>query len=99
MFGVFKSSGPVCKHMPFKLIKKHLKIFFFTRNVNFYIFEPQKCSMNEKKNYLKKLISFASLKYSQLGLNSFNIIGALVRKNEFVKCSFIGLLKCILSLC
>ena len=28
-------------------------------------------------------------------LNVFNIIGALVRKNDIVKCSFISSLKCI----
>ena len=42
MFGVFKSPGPVRKHMPFDLIKMHPKIFFFSKNVDFYVFESQK---------------------------------------------------------
>ena len=37
----FKSPGPVRKHMHFNLIKMHPKIFF-TKNVDFYIFESQK---------------------------------------------------------
>ena len=49
--------------------------------------------MNE--NYLKTLLNFGPLKCAWLGQKSFNIIGALVRKNEFVKCSFIRLFKCI----
>ena len=41
--GVFKSPG----HLHFNLIKMHTKNCF-TKNVDFYIFEPQKWQMNEK---------------------------------------------------
>ena len=50
--------------------------------------------MNE--NYPETLLNSGVLKCLCLGQNSFNIIGALVRKKEFVKCSFISLLKCML---
>ena len=94
MFGVFKSPGPVSKHSHFDLIKMHPKIFFSQRNVDFYNFESEKCKMNEE--YPETLLNFGPLKCSWLGQNSFNIIGSLVRKNEFVKCSFISLLQCII---
>ena len=61
MFGVFKLPGPVHKHLYFNMIKMHCKLFF-TGNVDFYIFEPQECKMNE--NYPKILINFAPLKNS-----------------------------------
>ena len=38
---------------------------FFTRNVDFYIFEPHKCKMNE--NYSKTLLAYGPLKCSRLG--------------------------------
>ena len=82
MFCVFKSPGPVCKHMHFDLIKMHPKLFFSQKNVDFYIFESQKCKMNE--NYPETLINFGPLNCSWLDQNIFNIFGALVRKNEFV---------------
>ena len=60
MFSVFfKSPGPFCKHMHFNLIKMRPKIFF-TKNVDFYIFESQKCKMNE--NYPETLLNFGPLK-------------------------------------
>ena len=50
--------------------------------------------MNE--NYPDTHLNFGPMKCSWLGENSFNIIGALVRKkNEFVKGSFISLFKCM----
>ena len=45
MFGAFKLPGPVHKHLHFNFIKTHQKLLF-TKNVDFYIFEPQKCKMN-----------------------------------------------------
>ena len=51
-------------HLHFNLIKIHQKIIF-TKNIDFYIFESQKCKMNE--NYPKTLINFAPLKCSYLG--------------------------------
>ena len=62
MFGVFKSPGPVHKHMHFDLIKMHPKILFHKKNVDIYIFESIKCKMNE--NYPEILLNFGRLKCS-----------------------------------
>ena len=64
MFGVFKSPGPVRKHMHFDLLKCTQK-YFFTKNVDFYIFEPQKCKIYE--NYPETLLIFGPLKCLWLG--------------------------------
>ena len=46
MFGVFKYPGPVRKHLHFNLIRS-TENYVSTKNVDFYILEPQKCKMNE----------------------------------------------------
>ena len=57
------------------------KNIFLQKNVDFYIFESQKCKMNE--NYPATLLNFGPLKCSWSGKKkSFNIIGALVRKTS-----------------
>ena len=89
-----KSPGPVHKHMHFDLIKMHPKIFFH-KNVDFYIFESQKYKRNE--NYPETLLNFGPLKCSRLGQKFIQYYWCLSQKKEFVKCSFISLLKCILS--
>ena len=91
MFGVFKSPGPLRKHMHFDLIKMHPKIIFSQKTLFFTILNPK--NVKQMKNYPETLLNFCPLKCSWLGQNSFNIIGALVRK-EFVKCSYISLFKC-----
>ena len=61
MFGVFKSPGPVRKHVHFDLIKNAPKNIFL-KNVDFYVFEPLECKMNE--NYPETLLNFGPLKCS-----------------------------------
>ena len=65
MFGVFKSHEQGCKHLHFNFTKKMHPKICFTRNDDFYIFEPKKCKMNE--NYSKTLLTYDPLKCSRLG--------------------------------
>ena len=87
----FKSSGPVCKHLHFNLIKMHPN-FFSTKNVDFYIFEPKKCKMNE--NYPETSLKWSIVKL-MIRLTIIQYHWCLSqKKHEFEKCSFIRLLKC-----
>ena len=91
MFGVFKSHGPVCKHLHLNLMKMHQ--FFFTKNIDFYIFEPQKCKMNE--NYPQNTSKLWSIEMLMNKLKIIRYYCDLVRKYEFEKCPSISLHKCI----
>ena len=85
----FKSPGPVCKHLHFNLIKMHQK-YIFTKTCFFLFLNPQNewiLSRNTSKLWSSEML--------MIRLEFIQYNWCLCQKNQFEKCSFISLLKCM----